>query len=105
MLKKILSSSVAKVRTLTYSFVSVILNVSFVAETFTAGFMFETFVALNSVAAITSLFSLLNIMQPLDQVKVKDTSQLNGGMSKRLQKLLKCFNGTVISRFSLFLLF
>ena len=31
-----------------------------------------------------------------DQVKVRDTSQLIRGMSKLLQKLLKCFNGTAI---------
>ena len=84
---------------------SVILNVAFVAETFTAGFMLETFAALNSVAAIASLLALLNITQFVDQFKMKDTSQLNNGMSKFLQKLLKCFNATAISTFYLFALF
>ena len=42
---------------------SVILNVAFVAETSTPGTTFETFAALSSVAATTSLFALLNIIQ------------------------------------------
>ena len=40
-----------------------------------------------------------------DQFKVKNTSQLIKGMSKRLQKLLKCFNGTTISSFFLVFVF
>ena len=40
-----------------------------------------------------------------DQVKVRDTSQLLKGMSKLLQKFLKCFSGTTISRFFLVFVF
>ena len=78
---------------------SFISNVAFVS---TPGTAFEIFSALSSVAATASPFALLNIMQSLDQVKVKYTSQLNNGTSKPPQKLLKCFNGTVTSTFFLF---
>ena len=81
---------------------SFISNVAFVSETSTPGTAFEIFSALSSVAATASPFALLNIMQSLDQVKVKYTSQLNNGTSKPPQKLLKCFNGTVTSTFFLF---
>ena len=84
---------------------SVIGNVAFAAETSTLRTTFQKFVALGSVAATASFFALLNIMQSLEQVKAKDTSQLNSGTSKLPEKLLKCFNGTVISTFSLFALF
>ena len=103
--RKLLSSSVDKVTNGTYSFVSVILNVAFHAETFTPKTLFETFVALSSVAATSSIFALINIAQCLDQVKVKDTSQLNNGTLKLLQKMLTCFNGTAFSTFPLFPLF
>ena len=33
------------------------------------------------------------ITQLLDQIKVKDTSQVINGISNAFQKLLKCFNG------------
>ena len=102
--QKLLSSSVDKVATGTYNCVSFISNVAFVSETFTPGTAFETFSGLSSVAATGSPFALLNIMQSLDQVKVKYTSQLNNGISKPPQKLLKCFNGTVTLTFSLFAL-
>ena len=42
--------------------------------------------------------------QFLDQVKIKDTSQLINSMLKPLQKLLKCFNGTTILAFVIVLL-
>ena len=35
----------------------------------------------------------------LDQVKIKDTSQLINVISNALQKLLRCFNGTENSTF------
>ena len=76
----------------TYSFVFFILNVAPIGElSKTAG--------LSPCAGATSLFSMLAITQFADQVKVKNTSKLINGMSKVLQKLLKCFNGTAISTF------
>ena len=39
----------------------------------------------------------LVITQSLDQVKIRLTSQLINGISSVLQKLLKYFNGTIIS--------
>ena len=91
--KKLLSSSVDKVTTGTYNFVSVILNVAFVGA-FLAGLA-----GLFSYASTAACVVILVKTQFSDQVKVKDTSQLIKGMSKVLQKLLKCFNGTTISRF------
>ena len=37
---------------------------------------------------------MLVITHSLDQVKIKDTSQLLNGISKVLKKLLRYFNGT-----------
>ena len=70
-------SCVDKVTTETYSFVSVIANFSAPVE--------------------------LVITQPLYQVKVRLTSQLTNGISRVHQKLLKYFNGTIISTFFVFL--
>ena len=40
---------------------------------------------------------MLVITHYLDQVKIKDTSQLINGVFNALQKLLSYFNGTAIS--------
>ena len=64
-------SCVDKVTTVTYNFVSVILNVPAPVE--------------------------LVITQVDDHVKIKLTSQLIKGISRVLQKLFKYFNGTIIS--------
>ena len=69
------------------------LNVAVTSTTKSAS---ETFVALSLVAATVSLFALLNIKYALDQVKVKDTSQLINVIFSILQKLMKCFNGITI---------
>ena len=50
-----------------------------------------------SASGSTSLVALLANTQFSDQVRVYDTSRLINGMSSALQKLLKYFNGTVIS--------
>ena len=92
-----LSSSVDKVTTATYNFVSVILNVAFAGASIlsvasTEGSTLElAFLAVYFVISIKTEFS--------DHAKVRHTSQAINGMSKVLQKLLKCFNGTTISRF------
>ena len=67
-----MSFSFDKVTTGTYNFVSVILNVAPDGLTFAV------------ISAKT---------QFLDQVKINSTSQLINGISKLLQKLLKCFSG------------
>ena len=69
------------------------LNVAVTSTTKSAS---ETFVALSLVAATVSLFALLNIKYALDQVKVKDISQLINVIFSILQKLMKCFNGITI---------
>ena len=50
-----------------------------------------------SASGSASLVALLVNTQFSDQVKLKDTSQLNNGMSSVLQKLLKYVNGTAVS--------
>ena len=81
-----------KVTTATYIFVPVILNVEFI------GLLIPS----NGLSPPTaSLDPLLVNAQFSDQVKVKDTSQLINGTSKVLRKLLKYFNGAVISTFLL----
>ena len=68
---------------------SVILNITFVGLLIaaTAGF----------ASGFASLVALLVNAQLLDQVKINSTLQLISGTFKFLQKLLKCFNGTIIS--------
>ena len=59
-----------------------------------------------SVLALAACVIISGKTQFSDQVKARDTSQLTKGMSRPLQKLLKCFNGTTVSRFALiFVLF
>ena len=73
------SFSFDKVTTGTYNFVSVILNVVPDGAT---------------IAVITPAFTVISATtQFLDQVKINSTSQLFSGISKLLQKLLKCFSG------------
>ena len=93
--KKLLSSFVDKVTTGTYNFVSVILNIAFVRACIAgiAGLSSWGTLAVCAAISVKTQFS--------DQVKIKDTSKLIKGMSRLLQKLLKCFNGTTISRFFL----
>ena len=45
---------------------------------------------------------MLVITHSVDQVKIKDISQLINGISKVLQKLLRYFNGTAISTYQMF---
>ena len=79
----------------TYSFVSVILNIAFV------GLLTATTAGLALGSA--SLVALLVITHFSYQVKIKDVSQLINGISRVLQKSLKCFNCTTILTFSFFL--
>ena len=91
--KSVLSFSVDKVTTGTYNFASVILNVAFVG-------------ALVATLVLPAVFVLISVKtQFLDQVKIKDTSQLIKGISKVFQKLLKYFNGATISLFFLIFVF
>ena len=86
-----LSFSADKVTTGTYNFVSVIINVAFVGE------------AIAGISGVfpcagTAAYVIISVKtQFLDQVKVKDTSQLINGMSNVLQILVRCFNGTANS--------
>ena len=81
----------------TYSFLSFILNVASV------GLLIPT--TAGSASGLDSLFTFLVITQFLNQVKIKDISQLTNDMSGFLQELLKYFNGTTISGFFLLFLF
>ena len=91
--KNLLSSLVERVTTGTYNFVSVILNVAFVGVFITglAGLFPWAALAVCIIISVKTQFS--------DQVKIKYTSKLMKGMSKVLQKLLQCFNGTIVSIF------
>ena len=84
----LLSSSVDKVTTGTYSFVYFILNVAFVGLLTTA--------TVASASQSASLVALLVITQFLDQVEIRFISQLINGMSSIFQKLLEYFKGTTI---------
>ena len=86
--KSLLSFSADKVTTVTYNLQSVILKAEFVELLIlsTAG----------SASGSSSLIALLVNIQFLDQVKVKNTSQLINGISNVLQKLLQYFNSTTI---------
>ena len=68
---------------------SIILNVAFVGLLIaaTAGF----------ASGFAFLVALLVNRQFSDHAKIRFISQLINGMSSVLQKLLKCFNGTIIS--------
>ena len=90
--KSLLSSSVDKVTTGAYNIVYFILNVALV------GLLNATTAVLASGSA--SLVALLVKTQFSDQAKIKDTSQLVNIVSNVLKKLLKCFNDTIISTFS-----
>ena len=87
-----MSISFDRITTGTDHFVSVTLNITFVGLLIaaTGGF----------ASGFASLVALLVNIQFLDQVKINSTSQLISGIIKFLQKLLKCFNGTIISPFS-----
>ena len=78
-----MSFSFDKVTTGTYNFVSVILNVSPDGAT------------IDGSASASTVISAKT--QFLNQVRIISTSQLINGISKLLQKLLKCFNGTMTS--------
>ena len=65
-----LSSSVDKVTTGTYNFEYVILDIAFVGELSKAA-------GLSPCAAVTSLFSMLEITQFADQVEIKDNFTIN----------------------------
>ena len=82
-----LSFSADKVTTGTYNFVSFILNVA-PAIAGLAG--------LSSCAGTAAVIFKSVKTQSLDQVNVEDTSQLINSISNVLQKLLRCFNGTII---------
>ena len=72
---------------------SAILNVSF------AGASIFSLVGL-SPWAVLALYVVISVKTQFSgQVKVKDTSQLIKGMPRLLQKLLKYFNGTTVSKF------
>ena len=86
--KSLLSSSVDKVTTGAYNIVYVAL----------VGLLNATTAVLASGSA--SLVALLVKTQFSDQAKIKDTSQLVNTVSNVLKKLLKCFNDTIISTFS-----
>ena len=98
--KKLLSSSVDEVTTGTYNFVSVTLNVPLVGAFIADLAGLSPWTALAACVVISAVKTHF-----LDQVKVRDTSQLIKGVSKLLQKLLKCFNGATISRFLLVFVF
>ena len=75
------------------------LNVAFV------GASILSLAGLSPLAAAAVCAVILVKTQFQDQVKVKDTSQLINGMFRLLQKLLKCFNGTTVSRSFLIFVF
>ena len=83
----------------TYNFVSAILNIALVWARIAGPAGVPPLGALSSCVVISVKTQFLN------HVKVKDTSQLIQDMSKGLQKLLKYFNGTTISRFFLVFVF
>ena len=95
--KKLLSPFVDKVTTVTYNFVSFILNFAFVGllTAATAGFT-------SGFASLVAL--LINTQFPV-HVKIRFISQLINGMSSVLQKLLSYFNGTTISTSFVLLIF
>ena len=74
---------------------SVILNVAFI------GASILSLAGLSPWADAAVYVIILVKTQFSDHVKVKDVSQLIKGISKLLQKLLKYFNWTTISRFLL----
>ena len=76
-----MSFSFDKITTGTYNFVSVILKVAPDGATI-AGLL-----------PYASLVVISTKIQFFDQVKINYTSQLINGISKLLQKLLKCFSG------------
>ena len=87
--KRLLLSSVDKVPTGTYNFLSIILNVAFVG--------LLTAATAGSASGSASLVAYLVIIQFSDKTKIKFISQLISSLSSSFKKLLKCFNGTTIS--------
>ena len=86
--KNLLSSSVDKVTTSTYNFISFIWNIHFY-ELLTSGNWGFSSVSHNyQTSCVITQFS--------NPVHVKDTSQLINGIFNVLQRLLKFFNGTTI---------
>ena len=81
-----MSFSFDKVTTGTHNFVSVILNVAPDEAT---------------IVGLAAAFTVISAKtQFLDQVKINSTSQLINGISKLLQKLLKCFSGITTFAFA-----
>ena len=78
---------------------SVMLNVAFVGASILS-LAFTGWLVLGSASPVVCVAIAVKT-QLSGQVKVKDTSELKKEISKIIQKLLKCFNGTVISRFCL----
>ena len=66
-------------------------------------FQLEHRVSFSVIANFPSPSELV-LTQSLDHVEIRLTSQLINGISRVLQKLLKYFNGTIISTFFVFLL-
>ena len=87
----LLSTSVGKVTTEIYNFVSFILSVAFVG--------LLTAATTASLAGSPSLVGLLVITIFSDQLKITFISQLINSISRVFQKLLKCFSGTTIPIF------
>ena len=82
--KKLLSSSVDKVTTGTYNFVSFISNVAF------AGLSIAATAGFPPRAGTATLVALLVNTHFSDHVKIRFISQLINGMLSFQQKLLKC---------------
>ena len=81
--KSFISFSLDKVTIGTYNFVFVISNFNSVGAT---------------IAGLASAFTVVSAKtQFFDLVKINSTSQLNNGMFKVFQKLLKCFSGITTS--------
>ena len=96
--KSLLPFSADKVTTGRYDFVSFILNVAPV------GALVGGLSRLSPCAGTAALLIISVKIQFLDHVKVKDTSQLINDTCNVLQKLLRHFNRTTISTFSITLL-
>ena len=99
----LLSSSVDKVTTGTYNFLSVIWNVAFVeVSILSVGCKVGLAVELEFFAVCV----IISVKTPFSgYVKIRFITQLINTISNVLQKLLKCFNGTMISRFFLVFVF
>ena len=85
--KNFLPFSVGKVTTVTFNFMTVICNSNPVGAIIAGG-------SLLLPAALTVVSAKA---QFLDQVKINSISQLINGISKFIQKLIKCFSGITTS--------